>query len=154
MTVRAASTQKPLRLCPCFLAYSSIRASTKRWTVMLIFSAGPRYFSTGTSTTAHIARTAWGKPCVSTAMWRLMPETFLPASIALERRRVRALHALHVQNQEHQTSAAPQFFSGHASLTFLKPAPSHLGLGLPARSTQREVLSLPKIGNAARRHSI
>ena len=23
---------------------------------------------------------AWGNPCVSTAMWRLMPETFLPAS--------------------------------------------------------------------------
>ena len=31
-------------------------------------------------TSAVVTATAWGKPCVSTAICRLMPETFLPAS--------------------------------------------------------------------------
>jgi hypothetical protein len=31
-------------------------------------------------TSAVLTATAWGRPCVSTAMCRLMPDTFLPAS--------------------------------------------------------------------------
>ena len=34
-------------------------------------------------TSAVVTATACGRPCVSTPMWRLMPETFLPASYPL-----------------------------------------------------------------------
>ena len=44
--------------------------------------------------------------------------------IALERRRVRVLHALCVNDQERRTCAAPQFLAGRANLIFLKPAPT------------------------------
>lgn len=56
-------------------------------------------------------------------MGRLMPETFLPASIALECGRVRAFDALRVNDQERRVCAAPQFLAGRANLIFLKTAP-------------------------------
>jgi len=37
---------------------------------------------------------AWGKPCVSKARCRLIPETFLPVSYSYLARRIRVLHAL------------------------------------------------------------
>jgi hypothetical protein len=47
----------------------------------------------------------------------------LACAEALERRRIRVLDALRVNNQQCRAGAAPQLFSGRASLVFLKPAP-------------------------------
>ena len=69
-------------------------------------------------TSAVVTATACGKPWVSTAMWRLMPETFLSSSIALQAHRVRVLDALRAQHQECRAGVVPQFLSGHANLIF------------------------------------
>jgi hypothetical protein len=58
----AARVRNPERLSPWFLAYSSIRRSRRAGTVMLIFSARPRYRSTSTSITTQTAPAKSGLP--------------------------------------------------------------------------------------------
>lgn len=46
------------------------------WSIILIAPAR-------SVTSAVVTAMAWGNPCVSTAIWRLMPDTFFPASYPL-----------------------------------------------------------------------
>lgn len=73
---------KPLALperkaCPCSRRRTARFALKPSW-LYSACSAPSR-----SVTLAVVTATACGSPCVSTAMWRLMPETFLPASYPL-----------------------------------------------------------------------
>ena len=89
-------------------------------------------------------------------MWRLMPETFVPGSIALERCRVRVrvrvliLHALRIHDQQRRLCAAPQFQTGRANLDFFKARSKGadtvlVGLAAPLAKYECTVRHLGKI---------
>src|ERR1700683_2716823 len=66
-------------------------------------------------TSAVVTATACGIPCVSTAICRLMPETFFARVVALLLGAVCVLYALRINDQKAGHGVAPQFLAGLAN---------------------------------------